>query len=343
METRAYQPTVQDGVVYAGGQGGTMYALEADTGKIRWQRPVALRFGSVPVVSGQTLTVVTNDRIVASDIATGDERWSVAPPGEYAIVPSRHDHERETVFFGASQRPTPETDPDPTYDRVYAVDRRTGDETWWVSISGDDGDDDYGDWAVPEAVVVDAGRVFVSTEQSELVVLDAEDGSILWRRCFSSNSSHAEQPVVAGRRVFQVVSGVGYVLDVETGAERWHAPGEFPPAVSGDTSYWVGHSTVVARDTADGSIRWRLQIPTEGCLRTPAVADGVLYVPTGCGSTNATVHAIDATEGCWLGSFELESRNATTPVVSGRSVYVGGLSGAGKLWSLSAAGVDDSS
>ncbi|WP_411963578.1 PQQ-binding-like beta-propeller repeat protein [Haloferax sp. YSMS24] len=339
---RAYQPTVADGVVYVGEQGGAFHALDAASGEVLWSRPATLRFGTAPVVSNRTVTLVGDDSVVAYDTATGDERWTVTPPGARASVPPTHDSDGETVFFGASQRPTPQTDPDPVYDRVYAVDRQTGDEVWNVSIGGDDVDD-YDDWAVPEAVVADAGRVFVSTEQSELVVLDAEDGSVLWRRRFSSTTSHAERPVVAGERVFQVLDGVGYVLDVETGTEEWQALGEYPPAIAGDTSYWVGHSSVVARDVADGAVRWRLQIPTEGCLRTPAVGDDVLYVPTGCGSTKANVHAIDATDGCWLGSFELESSNATTPVVSDDSVFVGGLNGAANVWSLSAAGADDSS
>lgn len=342
MHIRAYQPTVADGVVYAGEQGGAFHALDAASGDILWSRPARLRFGTTPVVSNQTVTLVGDGQVAAYDTGTGDERWTFAPPGAYASVPASHDSDGETVFFGASQRPTPETDPEPVYDRVYAVDRQTGDETWRVSIGGD-GHDDYDEWAVPEAVVADAGRVFVSTEQGELVVLDAGDGSIRWRRRVSSTASHAERPVVARNRVFQVLDGVGYVLDVETGTERWHAPGEYPPAVADDTSYWVGHSTVVARDVTDGAVRWRLQIPSDGCLRTPAVSDGVLYVPTGCGSANAKVHAIDATEGCWLGSFELESNNATTPAVDGDSVFVGGLNGAANLWSLSAAGAGDSS
>ncbi|KAB1194127.1 PQQ-binding-like beta-propeller repeat protein [Haloferax sp. MBLA0076] len=339
-EVRAFQPTVADGVVYAGSQDGTLYAVAAGTGRLRWRVPSDPGFGTVPVVSGQTVTLAGYDEVAAYDVATGDERWSFTPPGEYASLTDSHGDDGDTVFVGASQRPTPETDPDNVYDRVYALDRVSGNRRWQVSIAKSDDPDA---WAVPDAVVVDSGRVFVSTEQSELVVLDASDGSVRWRRRFGDSNHRLALPVVAGDSVYQQASRTGYVLDVETGTERWRAPAERRPAVAGDASYWIDGLTLVARATSDGSVRWKRAIPTEGCPRTPRVGDGVLYVPVGCTDSNASIHALDLSNLCWVGSFELDSRNATTPVVSDGSVYVGGLNGAGNLWSLSAVGTDDSS
>ncbi|WP_396612479.1 PQQ-binding-like beta-propeller repeat protein [Haloferax sp. S1W] len=336
---RVFQPAVADGVVYAGSHNQLLYAVDAATGTVLWKTHANVAFGASPTVSGQTLTFGGYSRIARYDTTTGDRVWSFTPPGDRASLSEQHATDGETVYVGASQRPTPQTDPEPTYDRVYALDLTEGTTLWQTSIGGDDRDA----WAVPEAVTAALGRVYVATEQGELVVLDAADGSIRWRRRFGESRDRADRPVVFDGILYQSVGDMTYALDATTGESLWYDSGDYPPAVTEGATYFAHDSTVEAHSPADGSVWWCARFPCDGVGGTPAVSDGVVYVPVGCHESNAAVYALDATDGCRLGSFEVESDDVTTPVVGDESVYVGGLSGSAKLWSLSAAAVRDSS
>ncbi|WP_410764469.1 PQQ-binding-like beta-propeller repeat protein [Haloferax sp. DFSO60] len=329
-EIRAFQPSVENGTVYVGSQDDILRAVAANSGAFHWETPAETGFGSTPIASDQIVTYAGYNEVAAYDTVNGHERWSFSPPGERASLTPHHGDNGQFVFVGASQRPTPQTDPKPVYDRLYALDRSDGSQQWVVSLV-EDGTDR---WVVPASVTATKDRVFVISKGGELVVLDPRDGAELWRRRLDARYSGTAPPVVHGGRVYQHVGDEVYVLDIETGDTTSHTAADAAPAVASDVSYWVRDSAVVARSTDDWSTKWRAVIPDGGCTGRPAIGENAVYVPTGCYDGNAKLYALGKQDGCVLGSFEIESATATMPVVAEGSVLVGGKNGAGNVWSL---------
>ena len=73
-------------MAYLGDEDGHVYAVRVSDGTIAWTASVPGGVASAPTVSGQTVVVGVRDadaqrpRLVALDAATGDRRWTYAPP-----------------------------------------------------------------------------------------------------------------------------------------------------------------------------------------------------------------------------------------------------------------------
>jgi outer membrane protein assembly factor BamB len=72
-----------DDLVYAVSEDDSVYALDPDTGEIRWSHATDGKIGSLASLAGGTLYVPSTDGTVrALEARTGDLRWSVAVEGE---------------------------------------------------------------------------------------------------------------------------------------------------------------------------------------------------------------------------------------------------------------------
>ena len=327
-EVRAYAPTVAGGTVYFGSQDHHLYAVDADSGHVEWRVEHLGGLLARPTVGDGVVTYVGVRSVAGFDAATGRERWSFAAPREHGKLTDTFGDDGDAVYVGASQHPSPEVAVDVEYDRVYALDRRTGERRWRISL-----DEVFGEaQLVPEAVAATDGRVFVRVEDGPLVALDARDGSVLWRHRFES----AYRPLVTGGdTVYPHTAHELAAVDPATGHVRWTAYADAPPAVTSDAVFAVDDGGLRALDPTDGRQLWRGELPDGGCGLRPAVYDGTVYLPVGCRDGNALLSAFDATTGCRRGSFEVLSANATTPAVTDDAVFVGGLNGEGRMWAVS--------
>lgn len=112
------------------------------------------------------------------------------------------------------------------YGLVLALDRLTGNVIWRTEV----GNPDRRNWLnisnrsdpsfVSGGIGVGAGKVFVGTVRGELIALDIDDGSELWRETLSSEIL---APAVAGSEVVvvQTADGKMYALESDTGESRW--------------------------------------------------------------------------------------------------------------------------
>lgn len=98
---------------------------------------------------------------------------------------------------------------------VSAIDPETGSRLWRVDVTPDDESD-----LITGGLAYDRGRLFVTGGFAEVVALNAEDGSEVWRRAVEG-PIHSS-PAGGEGRVFAItVSNVLYALNADDGAVQW--------------------------------------------------------------------------------------------------------------------------
>jgi outer membrane protein assembly factor BamB len=88
-DTDLSQPVLSDGLVYVGGDSGTVRALSARTGAEQWQQSVGAATGA-PWVREERLYVPTDDGIVSLQSGDGTEQWRVSEPDRAGFLVAAH-------------------------------------------------------------------------------------------------------------------------------------------------------------------------------------------------------------------------------------------------------------
>ncbi|MEQ4210119.1 PQQ-binding-like beta-propeller repeat protein [Actinopolymorpha sp. B9G3] len=301
-------PAIAGGLVLTTSLSGTLQALDAHDGEVRWQHQVddgdpmayASAYCSLAVADGVVLHAYNvngggRSAIVARDVATGDERWTF----------------RNDFFFTATDhRPVAVGDGrvyvNPGFGFPWAIDLATGKLTWTGKLTLPPGDN------------------AVSAGQGPCVYADGLVLTIL--RDAKSKSSNAVE-----------------AFDAATGEERWRHIGPTKclvasnvdgtaPAVAGDTAFAsLPSGAVVALELTSGALRWQADLGT-ALLSSPAVSGDCLYV----GGNDGRLYALDTRSGEVLWSYDLGSWVASSPAASGNTVLVGAWDG--NLYAFTAEG-----
>ncbi|WP_141576653.1 PQQ-binding-like beta-propeller repeat protein [Actinomadura sp. WMMA1423] len=151
----------------------------------------------------------------------------------------------------------------------------------WKRFSGDE--------YLISTPAVAGGRVFVGSEKGILLAFDARTGEPRWK--YRAAQRIVTGPAVASGLVYAFSQdGVLHAVDARTGKLRWQRTvggTQADPIVAGGLVY-CGGDALNALDASGGAVRWR----RGGADRTPAVADGAVYVPGG-----KSLSAYDASTG----------------------------------------------
>ena len=225
---------------------GTLYAVDARTGKLRWKRepepntpPVNQRSYSYysPAVADGVVYWPYQTRygkasrglLAAHDVKTGAVKWE-SPMTGATMSDGTPSVSGGRVYVGNE-----------TADRVIAYDAATGAQLWTATAR-------LGGWqdASPTAV---GGRVFIGSN-NRVIARDAVTGADLWQHqspdaSFIPQNATPSAPAVVGNTLYMgFPNGRVTALDVASGAVVWSVrlPGQpylggvlSPPAVSGDT------------------------------------------------------------------------------------------------------------
>jgi outer membrane protein assembly factor BamB len=313
-------PRVAHGLVYFG-VGGSLYALEASTGAVRWQAATGGQGSASPAIASGVVYFSSHTGVIsdaglfsALDASTGAVRWqdqmSVSEDASPVVA-------NGLVYVGAG-------------GSMVALDASTGAMRWQFHSS-----DRYNPYFAFSTPVVANGVVYADSEGDQSVyALDATTGAVRWRFTHPlSDNEFPEAPAVEQGLVY-VVSARNQVfgsahssidaLDASTGAVRWrmhdstHAYSA--PAVADDVVY-VGSTagSVTALDATTGAVRWNSLTGAQADA-LPAVANGVVYVAYYDGS----VYALNATSGAQRWRFQTDGAQgmAPSPVVADGAVYV---------------------
>ena len=196
-----YPPSYCDGTLYVNAFEGEVFAIDSETGKVRWRRDFGGTKPSTPAIDGPRLIVSSRDgTVTALDRERGRQLWRVATAGKVESSPVVVDG---VAYFGV------------TDGRLYAVQSATGRIRWAYQTGGRiNSSRPYG------------RRVCVSTYAGSIFCLNKDTGARLWstyvrRDAFRYESFYASAST-DGARVYCVArSGKVVALDAQSGRLLW--------------------------------------------------------------------------------------------------------------------------
>jgi polyvinyl alcohol dehydrogenase (cytochrome) len=287
-------PVVAGGVLVAGTNLGSIFALDAVTGKVRWSRDVGQQInGSAaidPSAPGGGLVLVPiaqvgDPQLLALSLRDGSVRWKAAlsdqPSSTNIDVYASPVYWRGTVYIGSSG---PNGDGSTARGTVVALNEMTG-KLRWRTFTVPPGHDGGPVWSTP-AIDPATGRLYVGTGNAyhapaadttdSILVLAAATGEILSHfqavagDTFSSNSLGADLDFGASPNLLQAPDGqalVGegnkngtyYALDRATMKPAWStliAPGS--PVLGGIIGSTASDGTRVFGSDVINSEIWAL-------------------------------------------------------------------------------------
>ncbi|HBE70028.1 MAG TPA: serine/threonine protein kinase [Planctomycetaceae bacterium] len=91
-EFKRVSVAVAEGLVVATSRNKRVFALDAKTGKVRWQAPLRKRSDASPLIAGQSVFVVAADgRVLRFDLKTGKELWMMELKPTFTASPAAAD------------------------------------------------------------------------------------------------------------------------------------------------------------------------------------------------------------------------------------------------------------
>jgi outer membrane protein assembly factor BamB len=267
-------PAVANGTVYVreeSGEEGYVVALQADSGKKRWQYKFDKVGSSYDNVGGHVTSPIAVDGLVlvgagealyALDAQTGGEVWRFTT--EYPVVSSVSIAEGIAYFAD--------------FTRLYALDIETGQEQWRF---------DHGQLSLYFAPILIEDQVAIAGYDT-IYMLDRAQGALVWMKNFAemqvipAGASQAHLYVKSSNQLWALNRGDGQVV--------WNfATTSFIslPAITTDQLYVItrseGGSQLRALQQTNGEEVWRIdrQALTNAA---PVVAGGRVYVRTTNGS-----------------------------------------------------------
>ena len=305
-------PTVRDGVFFVADSRGTVVALQAEDGALRWRaelnEPLSAgvgsdgRYASVvtrgnevvvldqgrelwrkrvastvvtpPLVAGERVFVMGVDRAVhAFDVLDGRRLWSVQRPGDALTLAQAS----VVAPFGNSLLVAQSA-------RLAALDPLQGQLQWEVPMATPRGTNEVerlADLVGPAVRVGD--RVCARAFQSAVACADARLGSLLWSRNVGGGNAVAADPerVYGADASDRITAWRADNGDVAWTSERMLfrslsgplAAG--PVVVFGDGQGWVHFLS-----TADGQLQLRLPTDGSAVVGTPALSGSTMLVMT---------------------------------------------------------------
>ena len=251
-----FQPVLANGVLYYVNNEGRTFAVNAKTGKKRWERKIGALNASSPAWSKNRLFVVTLKRnasteagsVICLNAKTGRKIWSKQLPSRAESSPIVVN---DVVYFGSED------------GTVYALRAKNGREVWTYQAGG----------AVKAALAFNKGNLYFGAYGGSVTALRAKDGSRVWSAgtsggSFNRSGNFYSTPAVRYGRVYVGnTDSFVYSFVARTGELAWrYGTGGYvyaAPAVAtvpelGPTVFIGSYDGYFyALDAKDGSVDWR--------------------------------------------------------------------------------------
>lgn len=150
----------KDGTIYGGGHDGALYALEPNTGHVKWHSPSGGMLRNSPAIGpdGTVYAGCIGAALVAFEPADGREKWRFPTP--QSILPSPVVMEDGTVLAGCGDK------------HLYAIDPATGKQKWAFEMDGE--------VRTGPAPCRD-GIIYAVSDGNTLFGIDAATGTSTWK------------------------------------------------------------------------------------------------------------------------------------------------------------------
>lgn len=233
-----FPPAVSDGLLVVGTNSGRVFAMDSDTGALRWARRMRGNIAASPAIAdGVVYMPAMSGTLAAYRAADGKLLWEFSNGGSPIessplVVDGR-------VYVGAHN------------GLLYALDAATGDRVWSYQAPGD----------IKGSAALSGDNIVVGDYAGQVHAVDRRTGSAVWRVPVGARIYGG--PGVSGDTL--VVSDIGgsvVALDAATGAERWrHSTGgafvyASPAIASGSVFLGAFDGRFRALDLATGAVRW---------------------------------------------------------------------------------------
>ena len=269
-------PVVAQGMVFFGSGDGNLYALDAETGALRWKFATGDVVHASPAYDAGTLYFGSWDSyLYAVDAATGQKKWQFKT-GEDPLIHNQVGFQGSpavidgVVFVGCRD------------SGFYAIDAATGTQKWKI--------DNKGSWIVVSPAVF-GGKVLFGTSDSGLVhLLDAASQKPAFELKVAAYDFSS--PAVAGDvAYFGLMNGTFVAVDLKSGKPLW----EFQTEVSRENQgFFLNadktlNSMMLFRDEFEANPIGVERLFTLGSIASsPLVLNGIVYF----GSADGYVYAL---------------------------------------------------
>jgi outer membrane protein assembly factor BamB len=320
------------GIVYAGGDDGRLYAVDARSGQPRWTFHAGGAIKTRPAIDEGDLFIADDGMLYKLSAATGAELWRVrleppvtrSKPGDPKSRFDRYGSDAavagDRVYVGTHE------------GRILALDRARGSRLWTFAATD----------AVLAAPAVDGGRVFFGSYDGAVYAIDAAAGSLLWKHetgaAVVSTPALHEGTIVVGSRSYDLLG-----LTADRGAVAWTRYFWFSwvesSATIRDGVAYVGSSDaarVFAVDARNGRRVWATDVNGRA-FDQPAVTSARVYIGA-IGNANPPVQygavvALDRVSGTPVWRFAAAPTAsgpygfASSPALGNGLVFIAGLDG----------------
>ena len=320
---------IENGKVFFGSNGGSVYCLNEADGKVEWEFKVkkpetgARKHFTTPVLHNNKLYVGGADRyLYCLDATSGKELFKVKADDWVRASPVVNDNE---IYFATIS------------GQLYCVDQN-GKVKWDKKISTHA---IYADLVSSgeELLITDSNLMMyclgdngeMQWEKSILCAFENEQGERIFTDQLSGGTFYQSKPTAAsGNLVFGTPSGFLFSVDAETGEENWKF--EMGGAISvgaaiADGKVYAGQQGserfFYCLDEKTGELVWKQTIPGGWVWGSAAVDDGLVYVPT----VNGYAVCLDGETGHIVWMYPTIKSIPAEPAIDGDMVYFGSWSG----------------
>jgi outer membrane protein assembly factor BamB len=271
-------PVVAQGAVYFGSGDGNLYALDANSGELKWKFKTGDVIHASPAYADGTVYVGSWDSFFyAVDAATGKEKWRFHG-GEDPLIHNQVGFQSSAavvdgvVYVGCRD------------SNLYALEAATGKEKWRFNNEQS--------WVITSPAIAQGKVIFATSDSSLYHVLDALTGKSVLKQV--DKAYMFSSPVVIGDVVLiGVLNGTLEARDLKSGEVLW----EYQTDASKENKGWVLTADRKFNGPMNFFSPWReapvvatdRQFNIGAIFSTPLVVNSVVYF----GSTDGNVYAID--------------------------------------------------
>lgn len=311
-------PTIVDGRVYIGSDGGIAYCLNALDGSLIWNYSVQARTigphgeggpaisSSMAVEGGYVYFGCYDRNVYCLDASTGAKVWNFSTGNTVESCPSVSNG---NVYVGSWD------------GNIYCLDALTGSKVWSYTTGSN----------VESSPAIVGGKVYVGSIDKNVYCLDALSGNKIWS--YTTGNLVQSSPAVVDGRVYIGSEDMNlYCLDADSGVQIWNfsAMGwvDSSPAVVNGYVY-VGCTVVDAAQNdlpsnvyclkaSTGEKVWNYTMKGGASYSSPAVAGGSVYI----GDWAHNAYCLDAATGTEKWVYVTQAHINSSPAVANGLVIV---------------------
>jgi outer membrane protein assembly factor BamB len=271
-------PAIDADTVYVGSGDGNVYALDAQSGTLRWKfRTGNVVHASPAIANGMVYIGSWDSYFYALDAKSGQERWRFKTGEDHEIanqvgIQSSALIADGTVYFGCRD------------SNLYALDAASGAKKWVYSNKGS--------WVISTPIAKEGTLYFATSDSALFNAVDAKSGALRYSLSFHHWPMFSS-PAIAGRNLYiGSHAGTLMAIDLDKHATAWtfSTDGANSNAAAltrkdGDPNYGAAFHDTFYDDLVMGV--WKM-LSVGAVLSSPVIEQDVIYF----GSADGNVYAI---------------------------------------------------